>query len=1131
MTIQLIEAALIRLISIETFGFMPHGNCYLWQPRLVGLHFASDMLIALAYYSIPLMLLYFVRQRDDVPFPKIFLLFSGFIFACGTSHLMAVWTLWYPTYWISGGIKALTALISVATAFSLVSIIPQALTLPSPGLLQQINDALQQEIESHRKTEEQLQLFVRHSPAAIAMFDQNIRYLLNSDRWLRDYGLEAETIIGRCHYDVFPEIPERWKQLHQTCLQGEVLTCEEDSFVRVDGSTEWLRWELHPWYEHNGDIGGLIMFTEVTTEKRQMQRDLQTANERLEAEVHLRTQELRQLNQQMQFHLNNTPLAVIEWGADLRVKQWSHQAEIIFGWRADEMIGRSLADETWLFVHEEDAIAVEQKATELRQQQIPRNFSSNRNYTKNGNVVYCNWYNSALFDEAGELVSILSLVKDTTSRHRSEMQLQQSEARFRNTFEQAAVGLAHLSINGQWLRVNQRLCNILGYERDDLLQRTFQDITHPDDLDTDIDYILQILTRKIDHYAIEKRYRRADYSYIWVNLTVSLTWRNANSSNTAPSADTPDYFIVVVEDISDRKRIEAELFQEKELAEVTLKSIGDGVLTTNAVGEITYVNPIGEQLTGWHNEEAMGQPATTILNIVHESTREPVASPVEQALQEKRIVELANHTILLSKDGREYPIEDSAAPIFDRDSNLMGTVLIFRDVSQSRELSRQLSWQARHDGLTGLINRWAFEQELTHMIANLSEGNPYHSLCYLDLDQFKIVNDTCGHGAGDELLRQVTQLLQHNIRASDILARLGGDEFGILLQGCSVNHAVAIAEKIRQQIQDFRFIWNEKSFAIGVSIGIVTLSSDIEELQNLAAVLSAADAACYAAKDAGRNRVHVYQVNDNTLSQQRSERQWTVKIRHALEQNRFQLHYQPVVPTDPDHSPLGAHYEILVRMVDEEGGLIPPMAFIPAAERYNLMPEIDQWVVQTTFEYYDSLTDQIMATAERNTPPKLMINLSGTSLCNERFLALLVDWFQSGRVPSSLICFEITETAAIANLSQATEFIRILKTFGCQFALDDFGSGMSSFGYLKILPVDYLKIDGNFVRDILDDPVDYTIVRFIHSLSETLGMKTIAEFVENQQVRDRLQTIGVDYVQGYGICRPIPFAIALEFPP
>ncbi|MEB3212695.1 MAG: EAL domain-containing protein [Leptolyngbyaceae bacterium] len=803
----------------------------------MGLHLASDALIVLSYYSIPLLLIYFVRQRKDIPFPKVFLLFSAFILACGTSHLMEIWTLWHPSYWVSGIFKAVTAVISTYTALNLIPLIPLALQLPSPGQLRKTNQALEAEIIRRQQTEATLRLFVEHSPAAIAMFDTEMRYILASKRWLTDHGIEAHNIIGRSYYEVLPETPENKTQIYQRCLAGEVMSCKEESFMRSDGTTEWKRWEIRPWFTCDREIGGIIKFTEI---------------------------------------------------------------------------------------------------------------------------------------------------------------------------------------------------------------------------------------------------------------------------------------------ISEQKRAKEALFQEKELAEITLKSIGDAVITTDHHGHITYLNPVAEELTGWSNRDAKGQNIPTVLNIIHESTRESVVNPIEQVLQEQRTVELAHHTVLISRQGREYAIEDSAAPIFNLSKQLVGTVMVFRDVTHSRELSNQLSWQAQHDGLTGLYNRWRFEQDLAQAISEASKDQQTHCLCYLDLDQFKIVNDTCGHRAGDELLRQVAHDLQRYVRSSDVLARLGGDEFGILLYGCPIENAKPIAQKLQDSIRDFRFVWGDKTFAIGVSIGIVTIN---QESLDLAAVLSAADAACYAAKDAGRNRIHIYQANDQVLNRQRDERQWTVKIQHALEHDLFQLHYQKITPTVPTDSHLSDHYEILVRMVNEETGtVIPPMAFIPAAERYGLMPAIDRWVVQSFCRNYEKVCRQITfsRSCER---PKFMLNLSGASICSEQFLATLLEIFRSNHELAHQICFEITETAAIANLNQAADFIRKLRKYGCQFALDDFGSGMSSFGYLKSLPVDYLKIDGNFVRDILEDPIDFTIVKFIHTISKTIGMKTIAEFVENQIVRDRLHEIGVDYVQGYGIAMPTPLSM------
>ncbi|MGF1499504.1 MAG: EAL domain-containing protein [Elainellaceae cyanobacterium] len=710
-------------------------------------------------------------------------------------------------------------------------------------------------------------------------------------------------------------------------------------------------------------------------------------------------------------------------------------------------------------------------------------------------------------------LTILVLASILLILRRSSMAIAPSDSDMSDTFEQAAVGIAHLGLEGQWLCVNQRLCHILGYGRAELLQDTLQTITHPDDRSGEARFRAQILDGLVDHHSQEQRCIRGDGHYIWVSLTLSLM--------RYPSG-APRYFVAVVEDISDRKQMEEALFKQKELAETTLKSIGDGVITTDADGRITYLNPVAEELTGWRNSEAIGQELLTVFKIVHEITREPAINPIEIVLRRRRIVTLASHTLLIAKSGHEFAIEDSAAPIFDRAGAIIGTVLVFRDVSQSREMSRQLSWQAQHDALTGLVNRWQFEQELTQAIAEAVNDNQRHSLCYLDLDQFKIVNDTCGHVAGDELLRQVGRMLQQNIRASDLLARLGGDEFGILLYNCPVENAHTIAQKLQRLLQDYRFVWKDRSFVVGVSIGIVTID---DESRDLATVLSAADVACYAAKDAGRNHIHVYRANDQILNRQRSERQWTVKIRHALEHNQFRLYYQRIAPTVPGNLQLFDHYEILVRMVDETDKLVPPMAFIPAAERYGLMPEIDRWVVQTFFASYEAFTQQAIASSDSHGSPTFMLNLSGTSVCNDQFLTMLVEQFRAGIVPPQHICFEITETAAIANLSQAVDFIRKLKAFGCQFALDDFGSGMSSFGYLKNLPIDYLKIDGNFIRDILEDPVDYTIVEFISHISRTIGMKTIAEFVENQIVRDRLCLMGVDYVQGYGISLPEPLSV------
>ncbi|MEN6587224.1 MAG: EAL domain-containing protein [Sulfuricella sp.] len=462
----------------------------------------------------------------------------------------------------------------------------------------------------------------------------------------------------------------------------------------------------------------------------------------------------------------------------------------------------------------------------------------------------------------------------------------------------------------------------------------------------------------------------------------------------------------------------------------------------------------------------------------------------------------------------------------ERGVNAMATAL---QVAQERMQERidaateRLSYQATHDALTGLVNRREFERRLEKALVSSREEGRVHALCYLDLDQFKIVNDTSGHVAGDELLRQLTVLLQSKVREADLLARLGGDEFGVLLENCPLEQAQIVADLLRQTVKDFHFVWQNKAFVIGVSIGLVPIT---QECESLACVLSYADAACYAAKDLGRNRVHVYRIEDNELAQRQGEMNWVARINHAIEENRFRLYYQTIMPLAAADNE-GAHFEILLRMLDDQGELIPPMAFIPAAERYNLMPAIDRWVVGTAFGQYW----KILPKDSLNQRHTCTVNLSGPSLCDDHFLDFIKRQFVLYHVPYDHICFEITETAAISNLSRAMDFIGELRAHGCRFSLDDFGSGLSSFTYLKNMPVDYLKIDGSFVRDMVDDPMDAAMVAAINQVGHVMGLKTIAEFVETDAVLEKLREMGVDFVQGFGIERPKPledlFQVAL----
>jgi len=464
-------------------------------------------------------------------------------------------------------------------------------------------------------------------------------------------------------------------------------------------------------------------------------------------------------------------------------------------------------------------------------------------------------------------------------------------------------------------------------------------------------------------------------------------------------------------------------------------------------------------------------------------------------------------------DGAVRVLRLSARPIYGPRGRFAGYRGAARDATEEHRLAARLAYQARHDPLTGLIGRRELERRLGRVLAETQEA-PEHALCYLDLDQFKVINDTCGHAAGDDLLRQLGALLKQHMRQRDSLARLGGDEFAALLEHCPLDQARRVANELRAAVEEYRFKWEDKVFNVCVSVGVVAVGGPGQTVSDC---LRAADAACYAAKDEGRNRVHTYRPDDGELARRFGEMRWVAEITRALEEDRFELMYQPIRPVSPG-LPEGHHYELLLRMRDRDGRAIPPGAFLPAAERFNLAARLDRWVVDTAFGW--------LAARPRHLARLDMcaINLSGQTLGDEALLARLIEHLSAGAVPAEKLCFEITETAAIANLEQATRFMRALKALGCRFALDDFGSGLSSFAYLKGLPVDLLKIDGVFVKDMVNDPIDCAMVRAINEIGRVMGKRTVAEFVEDQAVLARLREVGVDYAQGYGIGRPRPLA-------
>jgi len=554
------------------------------------------------------------------------------------------------------------------------------------------------------------------------------------------------------------------------------------------------------------------------------------------------------------------------------------------------------------------------------------------------------------------------------------------------------------------------------------------------------------------------------------------------------------------------------LISEKEKAQVTLSSIGDAVITTDIQGHIEYLNPVAERLFAIQLDEARSKQLAELGTLLFEDSRQPVNDLVAICLRDGRLSSLFRTLILVGRDGREIFIEPNAAPIRGHDGKASGVALVFRDVSQARELAQQLSYQTTHDALTGLFNRHEFEYQVKQAIRDVEITGREHSLLHLDVDQFKVINDTCGHVAGDELLKLYSVQLSDLLRQGDILARVGGDEFEILLENCSVQKALHVAGKIQEMTRHFRFVWGGNTFSIGISIGLIGIDRDSDSVMS---ILSHVDAACHMAKEVGRNNIYVHDEADQALHARHGEMQWTPRITKALEEQRMVLYYQPIAHRDA-LADLSSHYEILIRMLDESGNLIPPGNFLPAAERYNLIATIDQWVISTYFRWLAEHPAHLKALELGS------VNLSGRSLGDEGCLIHIENQLREFAIPAEKICFEITETEAIGNLTKAQYFIERLKSHGCNFALDDFGSGLSSYAYLKNLPVDFLKIDGMFVKDIASDPTNHAMVESINHIGHVMGRKTIAEFVENQAIVQILGELGVDYMQGYGIAKPRP---------
>ncbi len=657
------------------------------------------------------------------------------------------------------------------------------------------------------------------------------------------------------------------------------------------------------------------------------------------------------------------------------------------------------------------------------------------------------------------------------------------------------------------LLANESAASLVGLDAAQLVGREIADLVKP---------AYRALFRKTvaTRLAGENAPRRIEMQLINGNQTG--LWVEAQSSNIEFHGHRA--ILTIARDVSHRKSLEVSLSRSKRQAQYTLESISEGVITTDNDGRIDYMNLAAETLTGTNRDDAAGHRVGELFTLVDDADRRPLGDPVERCLAMRRRVNMGRRAVMVSGDGEhEHSVEITASPVRGPSNSISGTVVVFHDVGELRGLTRKMSYQATHDPLTGLINRREFERRLDEAMDTAHSEESVHIIYYMDLDRFKAVNDSCGHLAGDNMLREVAALIKDQVRDSDFVGRLGGDEFGALLIGCPIQKARQIATDICNAVAAYRFVWKDKIFNIGISIGLVEISHASGTLQD---VMSAADSACYMAKQQGRGQVHVYSARDEAVARERGDIQWLRQLQTALHEDRFELAVQPIIAMS-GRADSGPSVEVLIRFNDGQSRATNTAEFLRPAERYQMMPQIDRWVINASLAAISS--GEIKLPTHRS----CAINLSSQTLGDEAFLGFVVDALDRSGVSPATICFEVTEGAILSNVQHAQRFIEVLHGIGCEFSLDDFGSGLGSFSSLKHLPIDYLKIDGTYTRDLRSDLVNQEMVAAMIKLARTMQFRVVAEQVENQEDFDWLRDIGVDFAQGHFIEAPALLGTAM----
>ncbi|MEC9408426.1 MAG: EAL domain-containing protein [Pseudomonadota bacterium] len=699
---------------------------------------------------------------------------------------------------------------------------------------------------------------------------------------------------------------------------------------------------------------------------------------------------------------------------------------------------------------------------------------------------------------------------DMAGAMRQEARATDSERRLNRVGDIASIGCWELELGNGDLHWSDEVFRIHGLEVGVLPSVETALSFYPGPARKTLEDAIERCRDQGEPYDLELPFVRASGESAWIRAI----------GQREPSPIGGQRLVGIFQDITESHRLHARIDEDQARMRATLAALDDAVITTDARGLVISLNPVAERMTGWTTENARGVPAASVFRIFSGDNREPATNPVALCLNSGKAVHAQSNTVLLARSGASYGIQETTTPIFDRERLIRGTVIVFRDVTEQRELARVVDHTAAHDELTGLRNRREFEQRLNQIVPLARDDRASHGLLYIDLDEFKIINDSCGHKAGDRLIKQVARMLKACLDSGDFIARTGGDEFAVILEQCSSSRLMEVGSEMVAQLRKFRFVEEGQRLRVGASIGAVMIDLAWESGEQ---VLQAADAACYSAKEAGRGRVHLWEQEDAALQARRADIRWATRLEQAMEYDHFELWAQRIDALSTDGSE-GAYAEVLIRLREPDGRIVSPALFMGAAERFHLATRIDQQVLYRTVGW-------LAAHSEDWDVATLAVNLSGNSVSDPTFRVFALSLFESlDESVCKRLCLEITETVAVSNLDAVADFVRVVRAMGVRVALDDFGAGAATFGYLKAIPVDIIKIDGQFVRDLLDDPLDAATVRCFADVAKVIGVKTVAECVETETIADALREIGIDYIQGFLRHKPQPLEIALQGP-